>query len=122
MKKWRIQSNIGNENSDQQYFAILEDSDYEFESNISMNFISIELPTHHSKINTDILSDYYDDIVSYLNDVIDSNLYYNQVLELDSDDVKLSRDSSNNYNKFGLIHNLYLPSITSKNFFIYIKR
>ena len=114
LKKWIIQNDIS---SAQEYLTILTDENYEFKSNVSINFISIELPTHNSRINTDILSSYYEDIVDYLNEVIESNNYYNPVLNLDSKEIKLSRDSSNNYNKFGLIHNLYLNNINSENFF-----
>lgn len=119
LKKWIIQNDISNS---QEYLTLLKDDNYQFTSNISMNFISIELPTHNSRVNTDILSNYYEDIIDYLNETIESNNYYNPVLNLDSKDIKLSRDSSNNYNKFGLIHNLYLPNINSKNFFYYIQQ
>ena len=119
LKKWSIQNELSN---GQEYITTLKDDDYQFESNISLNFISIDLPTHNSRVNTDILSNYYEYIVEYLNYVIESNRFYNQILNLDSDEIKLSRDSSNNYNKFGLIHNLYLSNINSKNFFYYIQQ
>lgn len=119
LKKWHIQNELSNS---QEYLTLLKDDDYQFESNISLNFISIDLPTHNSRVNTDILSNYYEHIVEYLNDVIESDKFYNQILNLDSDEIKLNRDSSNNYNKFGLIHNLYLPNINSKNFFYYVQQ
>ena len=119
LKKWIIQNELSNE---QEYITILKDDNYQFESNISLNFISIDLPTHNSRVNTDILSTYYEYINDYLNDVIETDKFYNQILNLDSDEIKLNRDSSNNYNKFGLIHNLYLPDINSKNFFYYIQQ
>lgn len=114
LKKWLIQSDISNS---QEYLTNLIDDDYKFKSNISVNFISIDLPTHNSRINTDILSNFYENIIDYLNEIIETDNYYEQILNLDSKNIKLSRDSSNNYNKFGLIHNLYLNDINSENFF-----
>ena len=119
LKKWIIQNDS---TSSQEYLTKIADEDYQFDSNISVNFIFVELPTHNSRVNTEILSDYYEDIIDYFNNTIASEKIFNPILELDSDEIKLIRDSSNNYNKFGLIHNLYLENINSKNFFKYIQQ
>lgn len=100
------------------YLAKLIDDNYQFTSNIFLNFVSIELPTHHSAVNTRILSDFFKDIQEFLI----NNIFNIKNSTLNLDKYTLEKDNSGNYNKFGLVHELnFKEALNSKNFFKYIQ-
>lgn len=108
-----------------QHVGKLINHDYKFDSNIIMDFMSIELPTFHSAVNTEIMSKYFDRIqlsirdrlLNYPNCCFDS-------FDLDSNDTPLSKDNKQCYNKFGYVNNTWNTpeTINSENFFTYVQK
>ena len=108
-----------------QHVGKLIDHDYKFDSNIIMDFMSIELPTFHSAVNTEIMSKYFDKIqlsirdrlLNYPNCSFDS-------FDLDSIDTPLIKDNKQCYNKFGYVNNTWntFETINSENFFAYVQK
>ena len=111
--------------SDNQYTAKLINEDYKFKSNIILDFMSIELPTFHSAVNTEIMSKYFDEIQST---IVDRLLNYPccnfDSIDLDSDSIKLYKDNKQCYNKFGFINNSWdkYEEVSSDNFFKYVQK
>lgn len=110
---------------DNQYTAKLISDDYQFQSNIILDFMSIELPTFHSAVNTEIMSRYFTEIQFTIKDRLLNYPCCNfNSIDLDNNDIPLSKDSKQCYNKFGFINNTWdkYEEVNSNNFFGYVQK
>lgn len=111
--------------SDNQYTAKLINNDYKFKSNIVLDFMSVELPTFHSAVNTEIMSRYFSEIQSTIKDRLLNYPCCNfNSIDLDSELIPLFKDSKQCYNKFGFINNTWdkYEEVSSDNFFEYVQK
>jgi hypothetical protein len=100
--------------------AELIDFDYQFKTNIILDFMSLELPTFHSAVNTQLISTYFDQIQNTISDRLINYPFCDLTsYDLDSNKTTLSRDSKGCYNKFGYVNNswYYPEPISSYNVF-----